>query len=106
MVISNCWLSETREVRSDINDDGIVNWADFSILAQAWLPSFPIPDCGDCKTNVDINGDLNVDVLDLIIMAQDWLFEENNNCRMADLTADGRIDLADYAVFAGHWLEL
>jgi hypothetical protein len=103
-IIIVCWL-ETVRLRSDLNSDGFVNMADFTILAQAWLPDFPIPNCPDCDVNIDINGDHTVDVLDLIIMAQDWLLQENTACRIADLNADGRIDLADYAIFAGHWLE-
>jgi hypothetical protein len=102
--VTTCWL-ETVRLRSDLNNDGFVNLADFTILAQAWLPDVPIPTCPECEVNIDINGDHNVDPLDLVIMAQEWLLQENTACRMADLNADGQINLADYAVFAQHWLE-
>ena len=51
----------------DFNEDGKVNLIDFAQLAQAWLNNTPLydiaPDGGDCM----------VDLLDLDIIANNWL---------------------------------
>ncbi len=51
---------------ADINDDGIVNTADFSILASQWLKS-------ESGLSANIYFDNQVSELDLFIMAQQWL---------------------------------
>jgi hypothetical protein len=53
----------------------------------------------------DITGDGSVNELDLMPMAEQWLMIENAGCRMMDLNTDGRVDLGDFSIFAGYWLD-
>jgi hypothetical protein len=58
-------------------------------------------------------GDLDcpdgISVEDLNLLATSWLLEDcgasNDACGGADLNASGAVDLADFAIFAGHWME-
>jgi hypothetical protein len=63
--INNAQLPGVPEP-GDLNLDAIVNFADFSILANDWLAE-------ESGLTADINGDGVVDVLDLAIMADQWL---------------------------------
>ena len=85
-------------MRADISEDGIVDLADFANTAQYWLSS-----CYNCGS--DLNGDSQVDILDLMAMVDQWLIVENKGCRIADMNDDDRVNLADWAVFAQHWME-
>ena len=57
-------------VLSDLNGDGGVDLADFSVLSQQWLstPGNPSADIAPWPENDDL-----VDFLDLDTLAQDWL---------------------------------
>jgi hypothetical protein len=50
-----------------------------------------------------------IGVEDLNRLAAGWLLDDcgasNQNCGGADMNASGTVDLADFAVFAGHWME-
>jgi len=56
----------------------------------------------------DFNTDYIVDTSDLILLAGYWLAEgctgTEQACYWLDLTADGKIDLADMAIFSADWL--
>jgi hypothetical protein len=62
---------------SDINDDGIVNFEDFTILAREWFENCDAQDewCG----GADIDHSGKVDGLDLQQIANDWLEYEYIN---------------------------
>ncbi|MSR42076.1 MAG: hypothetical protein EXS10_09295 [Phycisphaerales bacterium] len=47
----------------DLNDDGIIDAADLSILLSGW---------GNPKSGADINGDGVVDAEDLTILLSNW----------------------------------
>lgn len=49
-----------------------------------------------------------VGVEDLSVLSSCWLETgplENAECRMMDLHPDGTVDLSDWTIFAGHWME-
>jgi hypothetical protein len=53
-----------------------------------------------------MNGDWNVDCLDLMKFPKHWLdtgYIKPFGCEGADLDTD--VDFSDYAIFAQHWLE-
>ena len=59
-------------VNPDINQDGFVDYADFSELARKWL----LIDCSEANQwcgGADVNRSNAVDIEDLIILAEHWL---------------------------------
>ena len=66
LILSSIVIAAT----SDINGDGIVNSLDFADLGLYWRQS----NCGSCG-NADLTDDGNVDIYDLIEMADDWLVQ-------------------------------
>jgi hypothetical protein len=55
----------------------------------------------------DLDGDFDVDTLDLAQFCEHWLDENCNepqNCGGADLVDDGTVNLEDFAAFAAWWL--
>ena len=59
--------------------DNIVNFADFAVLASYWLETHcgDVDDCGG--TDLDIDGD--VDVSDLMLFTDYWLYRTNSSNR-------------------------
>ena len=57
--------------------------------------------------SADLNNDLVVDVRDLTIFAESWLFDANQACDVwfVDLNNDGEIDFKDIQIFAEDWLD-
>ncbi|MCE5341694.1 MAG: hypothetical protein LLF92_11310 [Planctomycetaceae bacterium] len=62
---------------SDINDDGIVNFEDFTILAREWFENCDAED--EWCNGADIDHSGKVDGLDLLQIANDWLEYEYIN---------------------------
>jgi len=55
-----------------------------------------------CPCHSDINGDGNVDVIDLIAIIAAWNCQ---NCLAEDLNADGIVDMSDLLMVVGNWGE-
>jgi hypothetical protein len=98
------WWLEFTEDRPDIVADGFVDEHDLTALVEAWL------DCTDAGLRsclevdlpaVDINTDGIVDYADLSELVAVWLAEDD--CSLADLNGDGRVNLDDYAVLLQDW---
>jgi len=53
----------------------------------------------DCPA-ADLNGDCNVDFLDVHLFAEQWLGEQGS---LADLNGDDRVNSADFAFLADQW---
>ncbi|MHC4752398.1 MAG: hypothetical protein ACYTFW_21300, partial [Planctomycetota bacterium] len=51
-------------IPSDLDDDCQVHFLDYSVFAEAWAMQ---------AQPADINGDNNIDLLDLVRLAADWL---------------------------------
>jgi hypothetical protein len=89
---------ESKLNRSDFDNDGDVDFADYAIFANHWSEE----DCNYpswCEgTDLDFNS--SVDFIDLYIFAENWLWEKIP----ADIDIDGDVDFVDYAVFANYWM--
>lgn len=60
-------LQSTGELLGDLNQDGLVNGADLTILLSLWGNCGGVPGC-----SADLNGDLAVDGMDLAILLSAW----------------------------------
>jgi len=72
---------------------------------------YPLPTCGDPqhpRPVADLTGDCKVDLLDISILAQNWLdrpcTSANDFCHRADINSDAKVDLADYDLITQQWL--
>lgn len=72
---------------------------------------YPLPTCGDPEhpqSTADLTADCKVNLLDLYALGKNWLRDDcnagNAYCNAADINKNGKIDLADYALLAGQWL--
>jgi hypothetical protein len=61
-----------QQYRGDINLDGIVNFADFAILAGAWQKHFG-QNGWISRCDISSPRDMVVDILDFAVLAEDWL---------------------------------
>jgi hypothetical protein len=57
----------------------------------------------------DFDEDCDVDMKDLKVLADQWLYSESPGVLSADIAplpeSDGMVNFLDFAVFASHWLE-
>lgn len=53
----------------------------------------------------DIDNDYDVDLADFALLGICWRQTDNEDCRCADFTGDGRVDADDFAELAARWLE-
>jgi hypothetical protein len=65
--------------REDLNNDGVLDWADIAMMAEDWLK------CTDCENPVCYEPSIE-------------------RAYLGDLNRDGYIDFADFAVAAQRWL--
>ncbi|MFA5292332.1 MAG: hypothetical protein WC496_04770 [Phycisphaerae bacterium] len=80
--------SSSSPSRFNVDNMYISTEAPFELKTPSWLFS-----------DADLNHDKAVDMLDLAIIATDWL--SNNNA--ADIDNSGRVELGDYGIFANYW---
>jgi len=59
------------------------------------------PDASTIPGNGDVNGDGDIDEIDLLLVAAEWLDPDPDPD--ADITRDGNVDNADFAVLAKNW---
>jgi cyclophilin family peptidyl-prolyl cis-trans isomerase len=85
---------------SNFNSDTKVNFQDFAFFASQWLNSGCNSANNFCQQR-DLNYDGFVDVDDLTIFVNNWLW----GTIPADIDIDGNVDFIDYAHFASHWME-
>jgi hypothetical protein len=74
--------------------DGIINLRDFAALAQNWRTVL----------QSDINNDTHVDFEDIVLLADQWLWEGDCGGIPEDIFEDGRVNLRDFAIIAKMWL--
>ncbi len=88
----------TDEPSADIyphsSGDGIVDFQDFTILAQNWHVDF----------QGDINKDTRVNQEDIILLADKWLWTGVCGSIPEDIFEDGRVNLRDFVMIAEKWL--
>ncbi|MBW8015305.1 MAG: hypothetical protein FVQ82_03895 [Planctomycetes bacterium] len=82
----------------DCNADFKVNFADFAVLAGQWLDT----NCGECG-KADWTGDGNVQADDLIVLANNWLWDINALDLAWDFNDDLVVNMIDYAMMAQAW---
>lgn len=80
---------------ADFNNDGFVNFSDYSQLANDWLAQ-------GTHIKADLFNRHKVDILDLSALAKQWLSWKYPR-RQVDLNADGVVDFLDYALLADQW---
>ncbi len=93
-VMISQWLmavQANQRLSADIDDNGIVDFADFSILSYALI-----------YLGADLNRDGIVDEHDLVILASNWLAQGQQ--LHGDINNDNITDLIDFAVLADAWL--
>jgi hypothetical protein len=83
---------------ADIDGDGFVDWGDYCILGEEWQRQ-------ENPLRADLVDDNKVDELDLSALCGRWL-RARYACGQADISGDGNVDLADYALWAGDWPKL
>ena len=88
-------------IRSDINEDGSVNGVDYSILAKWWGEDGLAAVCGgrfDPWPIGDFTRDCRVDILDMAVLAQQWLSRcswYDWNCAGTDINRDQAVNFRD-----------
>ena len=77
-------------IDGDLQPDGVVNIADFGILAGFWNQTCSAPSwCSDC----DINQSEHVDLADAVVVMEQWLSP----------LSDGIVNMYEFATMAGFW---
>ena len=74
--------------------DGIINLADFAVFANNWKISL----------QSDINRDTHIDIEDLILLADQWLWTGVCGSIPEDIFEDGHVNLRDLAILAENWM--
>jgi len=74
---------------------GVVHFDDIILY-----PTRCVPEYGPAG---DVSGDCVVDLVDLGIMAEEWL---KSGDLVADVYQDDKVDLRDYCILVGNWLEM
>ncbi|MDD5459636.1 MAG: dockerin type I domain-containing protein [Phycisphaerae bacterium] len=95
---TNQWCDE-----ADLNNSGSVDAIDFSNVSRNWRKSAFQPLCGSPDNpwpRGDFNRDCKFDMLDLRILADEWLSDCNRlnmNCRSMDIDDNHIINFIDYS---------
>lgn len=59
---------------------------------------------GHCQLNYDLTGDCRVDMLDLVILVNQWLGGDcSADPHCADFNGDLNVDFTDFALFSQEW---
>lgn len=82
---------------ADINGDGFVDFGDYCALAVQWQENSP-------TAGADLIDDDEINGQDLAAFCQQWLTPVYQ-CSQADYNNDGKINMKDYAVWAGNCSE-
>jgi len=85
--------SNAGPTRFHVDNMWISTEAPISMGPPSWLVD-------DCINEADFNCDGTVDMLDLNVIAANWLSDTNFD---ADLNESGRTDFVDYAIFSEFW---
>lgn len=109
-LLADQWLTEEPNYIYDLfqDEDDIVNFLDFAILADGWMDNtdwenWQDDNCYEMEMlATDLNNDGIVDYGDIFVLAYEWLNE--GNCIRADLNDDNIVNLRDFAIIAGEWL--
>jgi hypothetical protein len=87
--------------------DVVLSWSpgDYAVSHDVYLGT----DFNDVNNAVRLNGDINgngwIDLVDVLVLTEQWLQKPADSGPSADLNDDGDIDLVDYAVVADNWMD-
>ena len=91
--------------------DTIVIDTRYGLLGFDVNNAYSLPSCGDIQhpqPTADLTGDCKVNLVDLLVLSENWLRDDCNAsnafCNAADINRNGRTDLSDYTVLAEQWL--
>jgi len=89
--------------QADVDSDLTVNFMDFASFADQWHHS----DCNEqnewCQ-ECDFDQSGTVDTNDLEVIATNWLWKPVERIK-SDLNFTGKVDFADYGIFANQWMK-
>jgi hypothetical protein len=124
-LLTNYYMYCNGITRGDLNRDSIVDINDLSMLATGFLTNTPSMDIypypfGDGIINLqdvsvlslklnntlksDINRDTLVDLMDVALLADKWLWKDVCGGFPEDIFEDGQVNLKDFAIIAEHWM--
>jgi hypothetical protein len=95
-------------LEADFNRDCLVNFADFSILAEKWMQEGLLPQ----DEMLDLEYDGKINLLDLKVFADQWLgctdWQDANCIEIpldldADINLDGIVNFLDYSILVSNW---
>jgi len=70
-------------------------------LGQLFAEQFSPPPCAGLRFDGDIDGDCFVGMMDLMLLAQDWMLTSTDS--LADINEDTNVDLGDFAYIGRDW---
>ena len=72
----------------------MINLKDFAALAQNW----------NISLQSDINKDTHVNLEDIVLLADKWLWRGTCGSVPEDIFEDGHVNLKDFVIIAEKWL--
>jgi len=76
---------------------------DEDVIIETARVTSEVPFCAE-KLQGDIDGDCDVDTVDLLKFAIQWLDPKCRGCYSADISGDGEVNFTDFAKMAANWL--
>jgi hypothetical protein len=92
-LIDGCDIENTWCDRCDLDLSTEVDISDFAHFSQDWKP-----------LQGDINKDTHVDLSDVVLLVEQWLWSGDPGEIPEDISIDGDVDLRDFAIIAENWL--
>jgi hypothetical protein len=88
-----CDIENTWCERCDLDLSTEVGLSDFAHFSQDWKP-----------LQGDINNDTHVDLSDVVLLVERWLWTGDPGAIPEDISIDGDVNLRDFAIIAENWL--
>ena len=90
------------DIYTEVSTDGGMSWWP-TVVSPATVYLRPVP----CKKCSDLDGNSVVNMLDLGIFVENWLWKESigQTDNVADLNCDEKVNFKDYAILAEKWLQ-
>ncbi len=76
---------------------------DEDVIIESAAVTLEVPFCTE-KLEGDVDSDCDVDTVDLLKFAKQWLNPKCEGCYSADISSDGEVDFADFTKMAANWL--
>jgi hypothetical protein len=92
-LVDECNIENTWCERCDLDLSTEVDLSDFTFFSQDWKP-----------LQGDINNDTHVDLLDVALLVEQWLWTGDPGNIPEDISIDGYVNLKDFAIIAENWL--